>query len=119
MIQHTLVLTTPKISIPSSDILDFVKELISSNLTNIDYFGVELDNVADYIDDKMQVKFDTSTYVTFHFADTEINYNILDEDNVMNLIYNQLNNNQIGEILVDEKDIDIYITNKKMLTVEG
>jgi hypothetical protein len=106
MIQHTLVLTTPKITIPSAGVLDFVKELISSNLTNVDYFGVALDNGADY---DTQVKFDTSTYITFHFSDTEIYYNILNEDNIMNLIFMQLNNNTIGEIIVDEKDIEIYI----------
>lgn len=109
MIQHTLVLTTARISIPSTGVLDFVKELISSNLTNIDYFGLELDNGADYVDDEMQVEFDTSTYITFHFSDAEIDYIILDEDNVMNLILMQLNNNIIGQIIVDEKDIQIYI----------
>jgi hypothetical protein len=50
MIQHTLVLTTPKISIPSTDILGFVKELISSNLTNIDYFVLI---IVLIIDDEM------------------------------------------------------------------
>ncbi|QIH37869.1 hypothetical protein G7A72_03215 [Flavobacterium sp. Sr18] len=109
MVQHTLVLTTPKIIIPSTEILEFVKELILSNLINIDYFGIELDNQADYVDDEMQLKFDTSTYITFHFEDTEIDYVILDEDNVLNLIFNQLNNNKIGEIIVDEKNIEIYI----------
>jgi hypothetical protein len=62
-IQHTLVLTTPKITIPSAGVLEFVKELISSNLTNVDYFWCCIDN-GDY---DTQAIPDTSTYITFIF----------------------------------------------------
>lgn len=109
MIQHTLILTTPLIEIPATNILDFAKDLIASNLTNIDYFGIELDNGADYVDEEMQNKFANSTYLTFHFTDIEINYLSLNEDNVINLLFNLLNNNEIGQIIVDEKDIEVYI----------
>lgn len=109
MIQHTLILTTPLIEIPATNILDFAKDLIAANLTNIDYFGVELDNGTDYVDEEMQNKFNNSTYLTFHFTDIEINYLSLNEDNVINLLFNLLNNNEIGQIIVDEKDIEVYI----------
>lgn len=109
MIQHTLILTTPKIEIPSTNILEFTKELIAANLVNIDYFGVELDNGTDFVDEEMKNSIDNSTYLTFHFSDIEINYIIYTEDQVINLLFNKLNNNEIGQIIVDEKDIEVYI----------
>lgn len=109
MIQHTLILTTPLIEIPTTNILDFVKEVIAANLVNIDYFGIELDNGDDYVDEEMQSKIDNSTYLTFHFSDIEINYIIYNEDQVINLLFNKLNNNEIGQIIVTEKDVEVYI----------
>lgn len=109
MIQHTLILTVPLVKIPETNILDFVKELITANLVNIDYFGIELDNGDDYVDEEMQSKIDNSTYLTFHFSDIEINYIIYNEDQVINLLFNKLNNNEIGQIIVTEKDVEVYI----------
>lgn len=109
MIQHTIILTVPLVEIPETNVLEFTKELIAANLVNIDYFGVELDNGDDYIDEEMQTTIDNSTYITFHFSDTEINYIIYNEDQVINLLFNKLNNNEIGQIIVDEKDIEVYI----------
>ncbi|MFV8366196.1 hypothetical protein [Flavobacterium sp. XS1P27] len=109
MKNHTLILTTPKIKIPSIKILEFAKDLIAANLTNIDYFGIELDNGDDYVNDEMQSKLDNSTFITFHFEYEEINYNILNEDSIFNLIIKKINENQIGQIIIDEKDIEIYI----------
>lgn len=53
MIKHTLILSTPKIEIPSTKIIDFVKDLIGDNLTNIEYFGIELNKQEDYFNDEM------------------------------------------------------------------
>lgn len=109
MIQHTLILSTPKVEIPSTEILEFSKNLIGANLTIIDYFGPELDNGLDYIEDEMQNTIDNSTYLTFHFKQPEINYLILNNDEIINLLFNLLNNNEIGQVNADEKDIEIYI----------
>lgn len=109
MIQHTLILSTPKVEIPSMDILEFTKNLIGANLTNIDYFGVELDNGIDYVDDEMQNTIDNLTYLTFHFSQPDINYVILNEDEVLNLLFQLLNNNKIGQVNTDDKDIEVYI----------
>lgn len=109
MIQHTLILSTPKVEIPSTEILDFAKNLIVANLTSIDYFGLELDNGYDYVDDEMQNLIDNSTYLTFHFTHTDINHVILNEDEIHNLLFNFLNNSEIGQVIVDEKDIEVFI----------
>lgn len=109
MIQHTLILTVPLVKIPETNILEFAKQLIADNLINIDYFGVELDNGTDYVDEEMKYSIDNSTYLTFHFSDIEINYIIYTEDQVTNLLFNKLNNNEIGQIIVTEKDIEVFI----------
>lgn len=115
MIQHTLILTTPRIEIPSVNIIEFAKELIAANLTNIDYFGIELDNGEDYINEEMQAKVESSTFLTFHFTANEIYYNILNEDSVLNLLFKLLITNEIGQVVVNEKDIQIYITESLLL----
>lgn len=109
MIQQTLILSTPKVEIPSTEILEFTKNLIRTNLTIIDYFGLELDNGFDYIEDEMQNTIDKTTYLTFHFTHPDINHVILNEDDVHNLLFNFLNNNEIGQVIANEKDIEIYI----------
>lgn len=109
MIQHTLILATPKVEIPSVEILEFAKNLIAANMSTIDYFGVELDNSYDYIDEEMQNTIDNSTYLTFHFTHPEINYVILNEDEILNLLFNLLNKNEIGQVIAYEKDIEVYI----------
>lgn len=95
--------------IPSVKILEFAKDLIAANIPTIDYFGVELDNDHDYIDDEMQNTIDNSTYLTFHFTHSEINYVILNDDEIMNLLFTLLNSNEIGQVTADEKDIEFYI----------
>ena len=109
MESHTLILTIPKAEIPSNEIIEFVKDLINSNLTNIEYFGLELDNGTDFYDEDMQSKFESSTYIILHFESEEINYKNLNEDSIYSLIIKKINENQIGQITVDEKDVEIYI----------
>lgn len=109
MINHTIILTTPKIDIPASNIIDFTKELIITNLLNIDYFGGELDNQADYIDEKMQDKIDNTTYITFHFNYSEIDYDKLNEVETLQLIVDVLEQQNIGEVIVDDKDVECFI----------
>lgn len=109
MESYTLILTAPKAEIPSNEIIEFVKDLINSNLTNIEYFGLELDNGIDFYDEDMQSKFESLTYVILHFASEEINYKNLNEDSIYSLIIKKINENQIGQITVDEKDVEIYI----------
>lgn len=109
MMQHTLILATPKVEIPSDKILEFAKDLIAANIPSIDYFGVELDNGYDYMDEEMQNTINDSTYLTFHFEHPEINYVILTDDEIINLLFNLLNKNEIGQVIAYEKDIEVYI----------
>jgi hypothetical protein len=109
MESHTLILTIPKAEIPSKDIFPFVKNIILSNIANIDYFGSEQDNQADYIDEKMQNTIDTTTYITFHFDYPEIDYDKFNEEETLQLIVDVIEQQKIGEVKIDDKDIDFFI----------
>lgn len=109
MIKHTLILSTPKIAIPSTKIIDFVKDLIGDNLSNIEYFGIELNKQEDYFNDEMKSKIDTSTFITLHFEDEEIAYKAHFENSVFNIIFKKLNFGEIGQVITTDKDIEIYI----------
>ncbi len=109
MENHTLILSAPKLTIPESNIIEFIKDLISSNLLNIDYFGYEIDNPVDYEDDLMIAKRLSTSYITFQFEADEIDYENYKEEQTLQLIINLIQSNKIEEIMVDEKDIEIYI----------
>ena len=109
MESHTLILTIPKVEIPSKDIVLFVKKIILSNIANIDYFGIEHDNHADYIDEEMQETIDNTTYITFHFDYPEIDYDKLNDQQTLQLIVDLMEQQKIGEVKIDDKDIDFII----------
>lgn len=109
MESHTLILATPKTEIPSIDIIPFVTNIIESNIANIDYFGGSLDNGIDYFDDEMKIKFESTTYITLHFENEEIYYTGIGEDKIIEMILSKIANEIIGEVIIDEKDIEIYI----------
>jgi len=109
---QTLILSTPRFVITSNpNIIEIINNLIHNNLVNIDYFGSELDNQADYIDEEMALKMATSTYITFHFEQNlinEVDYDG-DEELTLNIILSVIMENQIREVLVDENEIEVYI----------
>jgi hypothetical protein len=109
MISHTLILSTPKTEIPNDGIISFTKELITNKLFTVDYFGVELDNQDDYRDDEMQSKFDNTTIVTFHFESISIDYQMISDHEVLTMIHQILDSDAQTNIIVYEKDVDIYV----------
>ena len=108
---HTLILTSPKLVIPETDtkIIEFIKELILSNLLNVECFSPEMDNQCDYIDDEMESKNKNTTFLTFHFEDDDINYSNYNDESIFQFIYDKLKSENIGQVMADEKDIEIYI----------
>jgi hypothetical protein len=109
MISHTLILSTPKTEIPNDGIISFIKELITNNLFTVDYFGIELDNQDDYRNDEMQSKFDNTTIVTFHFESISIDYQVISEHEIFTMIHQIIDSDAKTNIIVDEKDVDIYV----------
>jgi ABC-type microcin C transport system permease subunit YejE len=92
-------------------VVELINTLVHNNLVNIDYFGGEMDNQADYVDESMQELINSTSYITLHFdqmASDSIEYDI-DEESALNLVISILMENQIRDVTVDKKDIDVYI----------
>lgn len=109
---HTLILTTPRLNIPSNpNVIEIMNNLIHNNLVNIDYFGSELDNGIDYEDEAAEIKRKSSTFITLHFdqnANDNVDYNIEDEA-ILNRALNVILEKQIREVIADKNEIEIYI----------
>ena len=109
---HTLILSTPRITIPENpNVIVMLNELVHNNLCNIEYFGGELDNQLDYVDENEQIKINSSTYITLYFdldISNTVDYNS-NEEIILNQMLTLLMETQIREVLVDDKDIEIYI----------
>jgi hypothetical protein len=110
MENHTFVLSTPKIAIPESISIDFVTNLINRGVAMSEYFGPAIDNQADYVEDDMKGVRETTTYIEFHF-DTEepIEYEMLSETDVDNLIFDIIKKSANIELRADGKDITVYL----------
>ena len=114
MENYTVILTSPKIDIPSDNIIEFVKELISSNLVNVDYFGGQLDNPVDYEDDEMIAKRLGTSFINFQFEMDAIDFDDYNNDDaIFQLLINLIESKRVFDIIVDEKDIDIYLYDKR------
>lgn len=109
MKSYTIILTSPKTAIPSDGIVAFIKDLIVSNLLNIDYFGIELDHQADYQDEKMIAHKNSSSFITLNFDSEVLDYKNFTEVETFQFIINLLEQREKIEILPDEKDITINL----------
>ena len=110
MKQHTLILSTAKVKIPDVITVDQVTSLINRGLTGIEYFGVEIDNQADYIDDDMRAASEEITYIEFYFETEEpIDYDSLSMEEVNVLILDIIKKSAKIEIRADEKDVTLYL----------
>ncbi|KVV16343.1 hypothetical protein [Flavobacterium sp. TAB 87] len=106
---HTLILSTAIIILPSIGHCKLVLCLIENNKVDIDYFGVEIDNPADYMDEEMEAKIKNTTYINIHFEDEEIEYSKYSKEEILKLAKNLLVNLADIKISADDKDIDIYV----------
>lgn len=106
---HTIILTAPKLSIPKNNIIKFIKDLIISNLLNIDYFGIELDHQADYMDEKMIAHEKSSSFITLNFDSEVLDCKSFTEVETFQFLINLLEQRERIEILQDEKDITINL----------
>lgn len=110
MFQHTLILSTSKVHIPEAINIDFIIHLVNRGLTAIDYFGYEIDNQADYVEEDMKLASAGISYFEFNF-DTEesIDYGSLDTEQIYNLLFDIIEKSANIEMRTDEKDIIIYL----------
>ncbi|MCK8142968.1 hypothetical protein MW871_13795 [Flavobacterium sp. I-SCBP12n] len=107
--QHVLILSTKRINIPSSDFIPLVSSLIDENEMEIDYFGIEIDNPADYLDEQMKLKISTTSFITIHFECDKIDYSRYSDEAILKFIIDVLHCDEEKEIKADDKDIEIII----------
>lgn len=85
--------------------------LINNNPFEIDYFGGELDNQADYMDDEMKADFNNHSFYTFYFdmaSDVEPNFEA-DNNQIIEIITKAINENELQDVRNDGKDVDVYL----------
>lgn len=110
MIQYTVVLESRRFPIPESGILELVKHLIERGKTKIDYFGLEIDNPADFADEEMERKNEETTFINISFeSEVEIDIENLSEQIQINYILDILNTQPVVELQRDQKDISIIL----------
>lgn len=110
MIPHTLILSKAKVEFPKLITIDFVANLINHGLTEIEYFGIELDNQEDFVDDDIKMTRAENTYIEFYF-DTEesIDYDLLTLTEVERFIDNIIKKADKIDLRVNKKDITVYL----------
>lgn len=110
MYSHTLILETTKLELPNNIGVEFVTKLINSGLVTVEYFGIEVDNQADYESDEMINASKEKTYIEINFdTDHEINYNALSENERIEFVSNVLKYSEKPDFRTDGKDLTINI----------
>ena len=110
MIQHTLILAVPKMNVPSIGIVLLVNHLIDNFKTKIEYFGLEPDNQADFVDEEMEYKIANTTFIEIHFeSEMPIDYDQYEVNQIHTLILDKLKYSKNKETSTDGKDITIYL----------
>src|SRR6476660_4110640 len=105
---QTVVLSLPRLNVPQNlNIIESVSQMIFSNLCNLDYFGNEDNNPIDYFDLADEIKYDSTTYLCFHFdldiAD-ELETTQYNEDRIFELVLRRVTENEIHNVITDGKD---------------
>ena len=110
MENHTLILSTPKLDVPEAVTITYVTNLLHKGLLLIEYFGIELDNTADYIDQDMKEFDENISMIDFHFSTEEpLDYDSLSVIDVERLIDNIIKQSDYVELRANEKDITINL----------
>lgn len=109
MENHLVILATPKRKITEIGLKILLETLITKKLTKLEYFGVPVDNQADYIDDEMQKKINSTSYIEIHFeSEYGIDYEDFNYNDVSDLVLQHLNQSKNLEVVADGKDVTIY-----------
>lgn len=108
---HTVILETPRREISNIGLNLFVQELIKKNRTKIEYFGDQIDNQADYVDEEMQLKIDTTTFIEINFESEQgLDYDSYAVNDIHALILHHLDHSKNREFNADQKDIIINLS---------
>lgn len=110
MANHTLILSTAKVTIPANLRIDFITSLINRGLTGVEYFGPEIDNQEDFIEPDMKLASEEISYFEFFFDTQEtIEYDLLSEIDVDGLVLDLIKKSTNVGLRTEGKDIVIYL----------
>ena len=111
MESHAIILSTNKINNPDAINKELVSGLINDKLVQMDYFGVEPDNQADYIDETMQEIIDRTTLINIYFESESIDYNSYSEDEIYNYALSLIHSpDAVVKSDAETNEIDIYVS---------
>ena len=106
---YTVILEFKKFEPFESITKEILIDLIKFNDFSTEYFGGELDNGIDYIDEETQIKIDNHSYLTLHF---ELPYGTNTKTSNIELIeilINIIEKYELKEIRNYDKDVEVYI----------
>ncbi|MEC4048750.1 hypothetical protein OX284_004855 [Flavobacterium sp. SUN046] len=88
-----------------------LSRLYRENKLNLECFGGELNNQADYLDDEMVNKKNNTTTITIHFdqeSNIDFNYNS-DIGLVLNFVFDLLTPENVKQVIIEDNELEIYI----------
>lgn len=116
---HTITVLASKSFFKYSDISALVATtnflqplsiLLYNNYVEIDYFGLELENKANFTNEEMQKKIDRNIFININFESEKIDYNAFSEKEILNLAISLFDSHKESSmILYSENDINIII----------
>lgn len=65
MYSHTLSFSTPRLRIPEQVSLGFVTSLANMGVAMLEYFGSQIDNCEDYVEEDMKTVSEKISYFEF------------------------------------------------------
>lgn len=107
---HTVILKCELCPIPNEEMLrNFVSERLASPITEVEYFGCELDSGWDYIDEELKTQIFSACYITLQFEEKNAPAYDADKDEVKRFMSDYFREFS-SRIVVDSdnKDIDVY-----------
>ena len=107
---HTLIVKFDKCPVPEeTGIRQFISEKLNDSMSEIDYFGCEIDSGWDYVDETMKTNLLHSCFLTFQFEDENAPEYDSAKADILGYM-DQFFKENYSRIIVDEegKDVDIY-----------
>lgn len=109
-VNYTLIIKMDRTPIPSEGSLRlFISEKLKSATIKVDYYGFEIDNEFDYLDEDLKNTLGASNFITFHL-ECENAPEIRSSSKEIVEFVSRLFEERNSEIRVDQhqKDIEIY-----------
>ncbi|BDU25154.1 hypothetical protein [Flavobacterium sp. GSB-24] len=110
MYNHTLTVSTARKPFPNEVSIDFVTSLINRGVAMVEYFGPEIDNCEDYVEEDMKLVSEQISYFEFYFStEQSIDYDALSETEVDQILFDAIKKSDKIKLQSDQKDIMIYL----------